>query len=129
MQIIQIVSIGGSLLLLIAIVELIRRGMLKERYALLWLFSSVVILILSIWRKLLDRIAIWFGIAYPPSLLFLVAFLFLMLIILHFSVVVSNLSERNKVLAQDLALIRAKLDKMMGSEGRGKKHAEDERDA
>jgi len=127
MQVIQLVSIGGSLLLLITIVELIRRGMLKERYALLWLFSSVVILILSIWRKLLDRVAVWLGIVYPPSLLFLVAFLFLLLIILHFSVVVSNLSERNKVLAQDLALIRAKFDEMVKSWDGGKVSGKDDR--
>ncbi|MFQ5328590.1 MAG: DUF2304 domain-containing protein [Thermodesulfobacteriota bacterium] len=127
MQAIQLVSIGGSLLLLITIVELIRRGMLKERYALLWLFSSVVILILSIWRKLLDKVAVWLGIVYPPSLLFLVAFLFLLLIILHFSVVVSNLSERNKVLAQDLALIRAKFDEMVRSWGGGRGSGKDSR--
>lgn len=101
--------------------------MLKERYALLWLFSSVVILILSIWRKLLDKVAVWLGIVYPPSLLFLVAFLFLLLIILHFSVVVSNLSERNKVLAQDLALIRAKFDEMVRSWGGGRGSGKDSR--
>ncbi|MFQ5585923.1 MAG: DUF2304 domain-containing protein [Thermodesulfobacteriota bacterium] len=124
MQAVQVAAIAGNLLLLIAIIELIRRGMLKERYALLWLFSTVVILILSIWRRLIDKVALWFGIAYPPSLLFLVAFLFLLLILLHFSVVVSNLSERNKTLAQDLGLLRAKLDEVAKSRsGSGKEGA------
>jgi len=117
MQAIQVVAIAGSIALLITIVELIRRGMLKERYALLWLFSVVVIFVLAIWRKLLDKVALWLGIAYPPSLLFLVAFLFLLLIILHFSVVISNLSERNKTLAQNLALLKAQLDEVAAGSG------------
>ena len=127
MQAIQIVAIAGSIVLLITIVELIRRGMLKERYALLWLFSVVVIFVLAIWRSLLDRVAIWFGIAYPPSLLFLVAFLFLLLITLHFSVVISNLSERNKTLAQNLALLKAELDEVVARSGE-RESGEDRRD-
>ncbi len=110
MQPIQIISICGSVGLLIGIIELIRRNLLKERYAILWLFSAVVILVLSIWKKLLDKIAGLIGVAYPPSLLFLVAFIFFLLILLHFSIVLSTLSEKNKILAQDLALLRTKLE-------------------
>jgi hypothetical protein len=110
MQTIQIVSIAGSIILLIGVIELVRRGKLKEKYSLLWLFSAVVLLIFSVWRGLLDKIAGWVGIAYPPSLLFLVAFIFLLVIILHFSVIVSDLSEKNKTLAQDIALMNARLD-------------------
>jgi len=127
MQAIQIVAIAGSIVLLITIVELIRRGMLKERYALLWLFSVVVIFVLAIWRTLLDRVALWFGIAYPPSLLFLVAFLFLLLITLHFSVVISNLSERNKTLAQTIALLKAELDEIAAGSGK-RESGKDRRD-
>lgn len=106
MHSIQIVAIIISLATLISVVDLIRRGMLKEQYAILWLASAVVLLALSMWRGLLDNIARAAGIAYPPSLLFLVAFLFLLLIVLHFSVIISSLSEKNKKLSQEIAIFK-----------------------
>lgn len=106
MHSIQFVAIIISLGILISVVDLIRRGMLKEQYAILWLASAVVLLVLSMWRGLLDNIASAAGIAYPPSLLFLVAFLFLLLIVLHFSVIISSLSEKNKKLSQDIAIFK-----------------------
>ncbi|MEK7688846.1 MAG: DUF2304 domain-containing protein [Deltaproteobacteria bacterium] len=106
MQLVQVVAIIFSISLLIGIVDLIRRGMIKEQYALLWLASAVILLILSVWRGLLDKIALAMGIAYPPSLLFLVAFLFLLLIVLHFSVIISDFSERNKRLSQEVAILK-----------------------
>jgi hypothetical protein len=112
MQLIQIISIGGSVLLLISVIELIRRSLLKERYAILWLFSVVIVLIFSIWQKLLDKVAGGLGVAYPPSLLFLVAFIFLLLITLHFSVVLSSLSKRNKTLSQKIAILDARMEEI-----------------
>ena len=105
-QLIQIVAIIFSLGIFVGIIDLIRRGMLKEQYAILWLISAIVLLILSVWRQLLDKIAYVLGVAYAPSLLFLVAFVFLLLIVLHFSVIISNLSEKNKRLSQEIALLK-----------------------
>lgn len=106
MQFIQIFAILFSVAVLVGVVDLIRRGMLKEQYAILWLASAIVLLLLSLWRELLDDIAHTIGIAYPPSLLFLVAFIFLLLIVLHFSVIISDLSEKNKRLSQEVSLLR-----------------------
>ena len=105
-QLIQIVAIIFSLGIFVGIVDLIRRRMLKEQYAILWLISAIVLLILSVWRQLLDRIAYVLGVAYAPSLLFLVAFVFLLLIVLHFSVIISNISEKNKRLSQEIAILK-----------------------
>jgi len=110
MDLLKIFAILGSGALLIVVVELIRRGRLKERYALLWLLAGAILLFLSSSRSLLDAIARQLGIFYPPSLLFLLAFFFLLLITLHFSVVLSSLSEKNKKLAQELALLRRELE-------------------
>ena len=106
MQLVQIIAVIFSVSLLIGIVDLIRRGMIKEQYALLWLASAVILLILSVWRGLLDKIALAMGIAYPPSFIFLVAFLFLLLIVLHFSVIISDFSEKNKRLSQEVAILK-----------------------
>lgn len=114
MQFIQIFAIIFSLGIFVAVVDLIRRGLLKEQYAILWLASAVVLLMLSVWRGLLDRIAQMFGVAYPPSLLFTVAFLFLLLIVLHFSVIISDLSEKNKRLSQEVALLKTMFEQQKG---------------
>jgi hypothetical protein len=112
MDIIKVLAIAGSATLLFLVFELIRRGRLKERYALLWLFSGLVLLILSLSRSLLESLSRLVGIYYPPSLLFLIAFIFLLLITLHFSAVISGLSEKNKRLAQEIALLRQSLEEM-----------------
>jgi len=110
MDLLKILAVVGSITLLVVVVELIRRGRLKERYSLLWLLAGAVLLFLSSSRGLLDAIARLLGIFYPPSFLFLLAFFFLLLITLHFSVVLSGLSEKNKKLAQELALLRRELE-------------------
>ena len=112
MDIVKALAIAGSATLLFLVLELIRRGRLKERYALLWLFSSLVLLILSLSRSLLELFSRLIGIYYPPSLLFLIAFVFLLLITLHFSAVISGLSDKNKRLAQELALLRQEVEQL-----------------
>jgi hypothetical protein len=102
---IQIVAIVAAGVLLVILLELVRRRRLLERYALLWLFSALVLLGLSIWRGLLEVIADGIGVAYPPNALFLIAFGFVLVLLLHFSLAVSRLSDQTKVLAQRLALL------------------------
>jgi hypothetical protein len=112
MDIVKALAIAGSATILFIVLELIRRGRLKERYALLWLFSGIVMLILSLSRGLLDSISHLVGIYYPPSFLFMIAFVFLLFITLHFSSVISGLAEKNKRLAQEMALLRKALEEM-----------------
>jgi hypothetical protein len=106
---IQLVAIGGALILLLIVLDLVRRRRLLERYALLWLFSGVVLLGLAIWRGLLERISSAIGVAYPPNALFFIAFAFILVLLLHFSVAVSRLADQSKVLAQRLALLEERM--------------------
>jgi hypothetical protein len=94
--------------------ELVRRRRLLERYALLWLFASAVLLGLSIWRGLLEDIAQAVGIFYAPSALFAVAFGFVLVLLLHFSLVISRLAEQTKVLAQRVGMLQQELDELHG---------------
>lgn len=110
MEILNVLAIAGSGMILVLVVELIRRGRLKERYSLLWLFSGAVLLVLSASRSALEYVSRLVGIFYPPSFLFLLAFVFLLLITMHFSVVISGLSEKNKRLAQEIALLRQEIE-------------------
>jgi hypothetical protein len=107
------ISIAGALaaiLLLLVVFELIRRRRLRERYALLWLLTGVVLLALSLWRDGLNTIARWFGVTgYPPAVLFALATLFIILVLLHYSTVISKLADRSTILAQRLALLEEEL--------------------
>jgi hypothetical protein len=92
------------------IFELVRRKRLMERYAILWLVAGVTILVLALWRGLLTTLSHAVGIYYPPATLFAVGFLFVLVMLVHFSMTVSRLSDENKVLAQRLALLQQRLE-------------------
>jgi hypothetical protein len=112
---IQIVSIIAAALVLLVIFELVRRRRLMERYALLWLASGLVLLGLAIWRDALEKIANGLGVAYPPNALFLIAFGFVLVLLLHFSLAVSKLADQSKILAQRLALLEERVGRSAGA--------------
>jgi hypothetical protein len=106
---VSILASIAALILLLVVLELIRSRRLQERYALLWLLTCVVVLFFSLWRDALGRFSDLIGIAYPPSALFLLASGFILVLLLHYSTVISELAERNLVLAQRLALLEQRL--------------------
>lgn len=108
---IQVVSAVAAAGLLIVVLEAVRRRRLLERYALLWLLSAIVLLVLAVWRNLLEVLARSVGIASPPNALFFVAFAFVLVLLLHFSLAVSRLTDQTKVLAQRLALLEERVDR------------------
>jgi hypothetical protein len=111
---ISIVASIVAIALLIVILELIRSRRLQERYAILWLVTGTTILILSVWRSALVEISDLIGIAYPPTALFVLGSLFILVVLLHYSTVISQLSEQNRILAQRLALLESRLGRSIG---------------
>jgi hypothetical protein len=107
---VSLVAAGAALALLAVIFELIRSRRLQERYALLWLLTGIVILVLALWRGALAALADTVGIHYPPSALFVIGSAFILVLLLHYSTVISELSERNTTLAQRLALLEKRLE-------------------
>jgi hypothetical protein len=108
--VVTIAGVVASLALVGVILELIRSRRLRERYALLWLLTGLVLLALSAWRGGLNTIAGWAGIeTYPPAILFAVGLLFIIIVLLHYSTVISRLSDQNTVLAQRVALLESAL--------------------
>jgi hypothetical protein len=107
---VSVVASIAALVLLLIILELIRRRRLQERYAVLWLLTAVTMLVLAAWRDGLAEIADLAGIAYPPSALFVIVSLFILAVLLHYSTVISRLSDQNKILAQRLALLERDLE-------------------
>jgi hypothetical protein len=106
----RIVALVVTIGIFALIVDLVRRRRLLERYALLWLFSGIVLVALETWGDLLTLIGKTIGIVYPPTTLFLIAFGFVLALLVHFSTVISSLTTQNKVLAQRIALLQQRLD-------------------
>ncbi|MCP4642371.1 MAG: DUF2304 domain-containing protein [bacterium] len=93
-----------SLILLLAILELVRRGHLKERYALLWLATGVVGLVVGLFPGIIVKVSHLVHFQYL-TMLFVTSFLFLLGLVLSFTVVISRLVERNRRLTQEVALL------------------------
>lgn len=111
-QIIAVVAMAGLFAL---VFEFVRQRRLMERYALLWLFSTGTLLILAVWRNLLESLAGAAGIFYAPSALFAVALGFMLMMLLHFSLVISRLTDQNKLLAQHLALLQRQVEEVQSA--------------
>jgi hypothetical protein len=122
---IQIVAIAVTAGLFAIVFELVRRRRLLERYALLWLLASAVLLALAVWRDLLETISGTIGIAYAPSALFAIAFGFVLVLLLHFSLVISRLADQNKVLAQRIGILQQQIEE----QARATAHAGGERES
>ena len=102
-----------SIFLLWTTFELIRKNRLREEYAILWLFTGIVVLVFSLWPEFLisQFFARITGLFYLTAVV-IIAFLFLLLIVLHFSVVISKLTNQNKELAQRYALLELKINEL-----------------
>ena len=105
----QALAILAAVVLLVIVLEMVRRRRLMERYALLWMFSALVILAHAVWQGALNRLAELMGFYSAPNALFFVAVGFVLLLLLHFSAAMSRLSDQSKVLAQRQAILEQRL--------------------
>jgi len=101
----RVVALAAILALFLVVLDLVRRRKLLERYALLWLFSALALIGLAAWGGLLSGVATAIGVVAPANALFVVAIGFILVLLLHFSIAVSRLTDQAKILAQRLALL------------------------
>jgi len=101
----RILAVAGSLFVLGLIVELVRRRQLKEEYSLLWILTAVVLLVFALWYELLLKVTDLIGAVLPSSTLFFFGLVFVLLMLLHFSVRVSMLERRITALVQEIGLL------------------------
>jgi hypothetical protein len=109
-----------GLVVLLVILELLRRRQLREKYAMLWLGVSLVIIPLALFPRLLDNVAGALGVASGVSLVLFLGIVFLLLVCVHLSWEVSRLEEETRTIAEELALLRTEVGKSVpaGSEDR-----------
>lgn len=106
---IQIVAVTVSVLLLLVVLELVRRRKLTEEYSLLWILSALALLILSLRREILHSAARWLGVYYPPSVLVMLLIVMVFVASLGFSVIVSRQRQQIERLIEETAILSAEL--------------------
>jgi hypothetical protein len=110
-QKVQFFSILGSTLLLALIIYLIRKGYLKAGYSIFWFLVGITMIVISISSKFLFAFADFIGVYYAPAALFLTLLLGTILILIHFSTVLSKHERQIKKLAQENGLLKNELEK------------------
>ena len=111
---IQYISITGSIIFIALMILLIRNRKIKEEFSILWLFFGIVFLALSIWRGSLEIIAGFLGIAYAPAAIFLILIIAIISILIHLSVIISKITDQNKIMIQEIGLLKMELDILKG---------------
>jgi hypothetical protein len=114
----NLLAVIGSLILLLLILELIRRRYLRERYSLLWIVTACFCLLLSVKVGLLRDISDLLGFSIPSNALFFLGILFLILLSLGLSVITSRLAEKNRILTQRVVLLERRVDDLEKSHGK-----------
>ena len=109
---IQVIAIVCNLVFFYFVVNLVRRKRIKEEYSLLWILFCIVFLVFSIWREGLEILASWLGIYYAPMAFLLILIVGILSILIHYSVVISRMSEQNKSLVQELGLLKTEVQKI-----------------
>jgi len=104
---VQVAAVTFSTLLLVLVLELVRRRKLTEEHSLIWVIGALALLGLSMWRNVLDVAAHEIGVHYPPALLLLALTGFVLLVSLYFSVVISRQRRDIERMLEEIALLGA----------------------
>jgi hypothetical protein len=112
MEKMQIISLLFSILILYTIFEMVRKKKIKEEYSILWFLMGLVFIAISIFPSIIDTLGKIFGIAYAPTLILLLLFAFVLTVLIHFSIVLSALTDKNNTLIQEIGLIKHELDSL-----------------
>lgn len=108
-----------GIIIFIMVIELVRRKKFREELSIVWLFIGVGIIILSTFGdKIIDPIAFYLGLPYPPVLIFIIFMFFFLLAMIYLTKVISDIKSRNKELSQKIALLEYKISKQHIKEGK-----------
>ena len=113
---VQIVALTGSVILLLLVLELVRRRRLAEEYSALWIVSALVLIGISLRRDVLDFAARWLGVYYPPAVLVLMLVAIISIASLSFSVILSRQQRQIDRLIEENAIMAAELRDLRSSD-------------
>jgi hypothetical protein len=108
----QFFAIAMSVLLLTGIIALIRKGKLKEGYSILWFAIGIGFLVISVWNDLLKLVSRIVDVEYEPATLFAFLLIGSIIVMIHFTVIISGFDHKNKTLAQYIGLLTMEIKKL-----------------
>ena len=114
-----------AILVCTCVVVQVRHQRMKERYAALWLIIGAIIIVLGAFPNLLNGVADFVGVALPVNLLFLLSILLLMGVSIHLTLELSRLSEKTRILAEEVAILKALQEQPGGASGAKKRTQQD----
>ncbi|MEK6673808.1 MAG: DUF2304 domain-containing protein [Nitrospirota bacterium] len=109
---IRLLILGLGLVFFMIIFEMVRRKKFREELSVTWFIISIAIMASSVADKIIDPLARTLGIGYPPALIFIWVVFFLLLALLYFSLVISDLKGKVKELSQKIALIEHEISRI-----------------
>ncbi len=119
---VHIIALVMALFTLAVIIELSRRRHLHEKYAIIWLALSAIILFFAVFPGLFNSLAHAMGVKNPPDLLATVASLFLLVVCVRLSYEIGRLEDRSRTLAEEIALLRRQVERLDGGDVRAEDH-------
>ena len=114
-----------SVLVCAFVIMQVRHQRMKERYAALWLIIGAIIIVLGAFPNLLNGVADFVGVALPVNLLFLLSILLLMGVSIHLTLELSRLSEKTRILAEEVAILKALQEQPGDASGAKKRNQQD----
>jgi hypothetical protein len=110
MTFIQAISISTTILFLLIVTRLIIKKKLREEFSIIWILCALVLNLFAFWRKGIEVLAHFFGVYYPPAIIFMMLFFALIVYCLHLSIIITKQKDQLKTLTQEVALINDKLE-------------------
>ena len=122
-----ILGIVAAALILIVVIEMLRRHRLRERHAIWWVVAGVLALIIGIFPATLDWAAGVLGIQVPTNLVFFVSIAILFLVALQSSSELTQLESKTRTLAEQVALLELRIRELEGDQaGRARRDQTDQ---
>ena len=107
-------GIAFALIVVAWIIVLLLRRQIREKYAILWLLIGITILVLSVFPSLLLGLSSFLGVAIPSNLIFALSIVLLVGVALHLSWELSQAEDEIRRVAEEVAILRAAVDKLSG---------------
>ena len=109
MTTITVVAVVVAVITIATLFRVLRSGHLREKYAVLWILVGLTIVVVGLWPGLLGILSTWLGVQVPSNLLFFLAIVLLLGVSLHLSLAVSRLEDEARTLAEEVALLWARI--------------------
>jgi hypothetical protein len=113
---VTILGLAGSVMILLALFEMMRRHRLREKYALIWFLIALAAVVVAVFPGLLGWATDLLGLSLPSNLLFFVASVVLLLLTLQHSYELGRLEERTRTLAEEVGLLRLEIQRATGED-------------